>query len=112
VPSLHLKPNPRGGTAKKITSSPYKKFVEATQKKKIQQATKSKTSWLVLNVLLGPSKRWKRRVYRDPTPSDTPPDSDTDLAVPLADDSMAEEEQDADCVFCTGHYSEDHNGED
>jgi len=25
VPSLNLKPNPRGGTAKKITSSPYKK---------------------------------------------------------------------------------------
>jgi len=39
VPSLNLKPNPRGGRAKKITSSPYKKFVEATQKKKIKQAT-------------------------------------------------------------------------
>jgi len=25
VPSLNLQPNPRGGTAKKITSSPYKK---------------------------------------------------------------------------------------
>ena len=36
VPSLNVKPNPRGGTAKKITSSPYKKFVEATQKKKIK----------------------------------------------------------------------------
>jgi len=34
VPSLNLKPNPHGGTAKKITSSPYKIFVEATQKKK------------------------------------------------------------------------------
>jgi len=35
VQSLHLKPNPRGGTAKKITSSPNqnKKNVEATQKK-------------------------------------------------------------------------------
>jgi hypothetical protein len=32
VPSLNLKPNPRGGTAKKITRSPYKKFVEATEK--------------------------------------------------------------------------------
>jgi hypothetical protein len=32
VPSLNLKPNPRGGIAKKITSSRYKKFVEATQK--------------------------------------------------------------------------------
>jgi len=62
VPSLNLKPNPRGGTAKKITSSPYKKFVEAT--------------------------------------------------FPFADDSTEEvEEQDADCVFCTGRVSEDHNGE-
>jgi hypothetical protein len=31
-----LKPNPRGGTAMKIMSSPYKKFVEATQKKENQ----------------------------------------------------------------------------
>jgi len=52
VPSLNLKPNPCGGTAKKITSSPYKKFVEATQKKKKKQATKSKTSWPVSNALL------------------------------------------------------------
>jgi len=36
VPSLNLKPNPRGGAAKKITSSPYKKFVKATQEKKIK----------------------------------------------------------------------------
>jgi len=33
VPSLNLKSNPGGGTAKEIMSSPYKKFVEATQKK-------------------------------------------------------------------------------
>jgi len=113
VPSLNLKPNPHGGTAMKITSSPYKKFVEATQKKKIKQATKSKTSQPALNALLGPSKRRKRRVCRDPAPSDTPSDSDIDLAVPFADDSMeGDEEQDADCVFCIGHFSEDHNRED
>jgi len=46
VPSLNLKPNPRGGTEKKITSSPYKKIVEATQKKKTKQATKSKPNGL------------------------------------------------------------------
>ena len=90
VPSLNLKPNPRGGTAKKITSSPYKKFVEATQKKKIKQATKSKTSRPASNALLGPSKRRKRRVCQDPAPSDTPSDSNTDLPVPFADDSMEE----------------------
>jgi len=100
VQNLNLKPNPRGGTAKKIKSSPYKKFVDATQKMKIKHATKSKTSWLVSNVLTGPSKRWKRRVCWDPTPFNTPSDSDTDLAVPFADDSTQEdEEQDAD--FCS-----------
>jgi hypothetical protein len=62
LPSLNLKPNPHGGTAKKITGSPYKKFIEATQQKKIKQATKSKTSWLASNALLGPSKRQKRKV--------------------------------------------------
>ena len=99
VPSLNLKPNPRGRTAKKITSSPYKKVVEATQKKKIKQATKSKTNRLASNALLVPLKRRKRRVCWDPTP--------------FADDSAEEdEEQDADCLYCTGRFSEDRNGED
>jgi len=34
VPSLNLKPNPPGGTAKKITSAPYKTFVEQLRKGK------------------------------------------------------------------------------
>ena len=92
MPSLNLKPNPRDGAAKEITSSPYKTFVEATQKRKIKQVTKSKASRLASNVLLGPSKRWNKRVCRDPTPSDTPSDSDTDLAVPFTDDSTEEDE--------------------
>ena len=113
APSLNLKPNSSGGTAKKTTSSPYKKFVEATQKNKIKQTTKSKTSRPASNVLLDPSKRRKRLVCRDPAPSDTSSDSETDLAVPFADDSMeGDEEQDADCVFCTGRFPEDYNGED
>ena len=100
VPSLNLKPNTCGGTAKKITSSPYKKICWCNSEKEIKRVTKSKTSRLASNVLLGPSKRWKRRVCRDPTPSDTPSDSDIDLAVPFADDSTEEdEEQDAD--FCS-----------
>jgi len=113
VPSLNLKPNLRGGTAKKLMSLRYKKIVEATQKKKIKQATKSKSSRPASNALLGPSKRRKRRVCRDPAPSDTPSDPDTDLAVSFADDSMeGDEEQDADCEFCTGRFSEDHKGKD
>ena len=113
MPSLNLKPNPHGGTAKKIMSSLYKKFVEANQKKKIKQATKSTTSRPGSNALPGPSKRRKRRVCRDPALSDTPSDSDIDLAVPFADDLMeGDDEQDADCVFCIGRFSEDHNGDD
>ena len=110
VPSLNIQPNTRGGTANKITSSPYKKFVGATQKKKIKQANKSKTSRLASNALLGLSKRLKRRFCRDPTPSDTPSHSDTDLTAPFADDSTEDKEQNAYCVFCTGRFSEDHNG--
>jgi hypothetical protein len=54
-----------------------------------------------------------RRICRDPTPSDIPPHSDTELDVPVADDSAEEdEEQDADCVFCTGRFSEDYSGEE
>jgi hypothetical protein len=52
--SLNLQPNTCGGRAKKITNSPYKKFVGATQKKNIKQATESKTNWLASNAVLGP----------------------------------------------------------
>jgi hypothetical protein len=51
-------------------------------------------------------------VCRDPTPSDIPSNSDTDLTVPFADDSTEEEEQDADCAYCTGCFSENHNVEE
>jgi hypothetical protein len=57
VPSLNLKPNPHSGTAKKIMSSSFKKFVEATQKKKTKLTTKSKINQLASYALLGPSKR-------------------------------------------------------
>jgi len=39
-----------------------------------------------------------------------PSDSDTELPVPFDDDST--EEEDADCLFCTGRFSEDHKGEE
>ena len=60
VPNLNLQPNTLSGTVKKISNSPCRKFVGATQKKKIKQGTKSKTSRLASNALLGPSKRQKR----------------------------------------------------
>ena len=51
-------------------------------------------------------------VCLDPTPSDIPSDSDSDLTVPFADDSTEEEEQDADCVLSTGRLSENHTVEE
>jgi predicted phosphoribosyltransferase len=52
-------------------------------------------------------------VCRDPKPSDTPSNSDSKLAIPVADDSTKEEEkQDADCVFCVGRFSEYHSVEE
>ena len=42
VPSLDLQPNTCGGTAKKITSSPYRKFVGATQKRKSNRSLNPK----------------------------------------------------------------------
>jgi hypothetical protein len=111
VPSLNLQPNPRGGTVKKIKSSSSRNFVGATQKNETKEATKSKTNWLASNALLRPSKRRKRGVCRDPTPSDTLSDLDTDLIFHFADDSI-EKEQDTYCVFCTGNFSEDHHIEE
>jgi len=111
VPSLKLQPNTLGGIENKITSSPYKRIVGETQKKKIKQATKFKTNQLVSNAFLGPSKDGGGGL-RDPAPFVTPSDSDTDLAVPFADDSTEEEEHDTDCVFCTCRFSEDYNVEE
>jgi hypothetical protein len=51
-----------------------------------------KTVSLLRMFVFGPSKRQKKRVCRDPTPSDTPSDSDIDPAVPFADDPMEEDE--------------------
>jgi len=113
--SPHAKPEPAAISSRwnsKEMCSYHRNFVGATQKKKIKQATKSKTNRLASNALLGPSKRRKRVVCRDPTPSSTPLDSDTDLTVPFADDSTEEEEQDADCVFRTVRFSKDHNVEE
>jgi len=60
LPSLVLQPYTRDGTAKKITNSPKRKVVGATQKKKIKQTTEPKTNRLASNALLLPSKTRKR----------------------------------------------------
>jgi hypothetical protein len=48
-----------------------------------------------------------------PAPADSPSVSDSELSVPVSDDSIDEDyENDSACLYCTGHVSEDHNGED
>jgi len=93
VPRLKLQPNNLGGTAKKITTSTYRKYVAPTQERKIKQATKCKTSRLSSKALLGPSRRRKRKDCRYPTPSETPSDSGTYIADTFADDSTEEKEK-------------------
>jgi len=93
-------------------STPYKNFVEATQNMKIKQATKSKTKRLASIAVLGPSKRRTRKVCGDSPPSDNSSDADTELTVPLGKASTEEDEQDADCLYCTFRFSEDRNAED
>jgi len=113
VPSLNLKPNPRGGTAKKIMSSPYKNILRQLRKRKSSRPLSPKPIGLAECSSWYFKKRQKRRVCRDPTPSDTPSDSDTDLVVLFTDDSTEEDdEQDADYLYCTGRFSEDHNEEE
>jgi len=113
VPSLNLKPNPRGGKAKKIMSSPYKNTLRKLRKRKSSTPLNPKPIGLRRMLFLVLQKRRKGRVCRDPTPSDTPSDSDTDLVVLFTDNSTEEDdEQDADYLYCTGLFSEDHSGED
>jgi hypothetical protein len=108
VPSLNLRPNLRGGTAKKATRSPYEKNCCSNSKRENKKGHYIQNITNASNVLLGSSKRWNRRVCWDSNPSNSPSDSETKLAIPLADDATEEdEEQDADCLYCTGRFSED-----
>jgi hypothetical protein len=100
-------------TSKGNNKFTFKTYIETTQNEKIKQVTKSKTWRLTSNALLGPSKRWKSKVCQDPTPPDTPSDSNTELVVPLVDESTEENgKQDTKCVFCTGRFVGDHNVEE
>jgi hypothetical protein len=88
------------------------KFCWGKSYKENKKATKSKTNWLVSNALRGPSKRRKRVICRDPSPFDIPSDSDTDVTVPFTEVSTEKGEQDTDCVFFSGRFSEDRNVEE
>jgi len=96
--SLNLKPNPRGGTAKKITSSPYNKnLLRQLKKRKSKRPENPKPNDCV------ECSSWSFRKTEEKcllgSKSDTPSESDTELAIPLADDATEEDkEQDAGCT--------------
>ena len=106
VLSLNLQPITCGGTAKNWRVQRTENLLGQLRKRKSKRPLNPKPIGFRRMLGIDPWKRRKIRVCRDPTPSDTPSDSDTDLAVSSGDDSTEEdEEQDADCVFCTGRSS-------
>jgi len=91
----------------------YINFVGASQKKKKSNRPLNPKPFgvrrMLFLVLQKVGREWFAGIHLS---SSTPLDSDTDLTVPFAEDSTEEEEQDADCVFRTGRFSEDHNVEE
>jgi len=112
VLSLNLQPITCGGTAKNWRVQRTENLLGQLRKRKSNRPVNPKPIGLHRMLFMVVQKTRKRRICRDQTPSDTPSDSDTELAVLFADDSMEEEEQDTDCVFCTGHLSKYHNWEE
>nr|CAD7194938.1 unnamed protein product [Timema douglasi] len=114
-----------------ITSSPYKKLVEEEKEKKRQKETKKlkrenndkfKREKRGRKKIEGQKKGKelkvpkKKMVSRKLLTSSSSDSEDEDIIYndDLADDChlFSDEENDAECLYCTGLYSEDHNGED
>jgi hypothetical protein len=62
VPSLNLQPNTRGGTAKKLSSLTYRKFVVPTQETKIKQTAKFINSWLASKAFLVLEEKGREKI--------------------------------------------------
>lgn len=130
------KKNVRAGSAEVITSSPYKqhlqmnnekkslKIIKKNSKRQIEQKKKSKPYGsrdedqenIVKKKGVEKTKRTKptKKLARKLILSSS---EDEDDNVPYADDSaednnFSDEDDDAECLYCSGRYSEDHNGED
>nr|CAD7429752.1 unnamed protein product [Timema monikensis] len=123
--------HPRTGSAEIITSSPYKKLVEEEKEKKRQKETKKlerenndkfKREKRGRKKIEGRKKGKelkepkKKMVSRKLLTSSSSDSEDEDIIYndDSADDChwFSDEENDAECLYCTGLYSEDHNGED
>lgn len=129
VPSLPPKSgnsSSRSGSAQVITSSPYKQTIEESlrkkkeaEQKKVMNAQKRKqrekerakegTSRGKRPTSSSQGARSKRRL---PFVTD-PSDSDNDIVqLEDSDEDLSEDEEDAECLFCAGRFSEDNEGED
>jgi hypothetical protein len=71
-------------------SSPSKNIMRQLRKRKSSRPLNPKPDGLRRMLFLVLQKDGRGGFCRDPTPSDTPSDSDIELAVPLADDSTDE----------------------
>ena len=94
----------RSGSAQLITSSPYMKQLQQTKQKKTAVESK-KTA--VKRLFTKTRKSSKRKIINDSSS-----DSDSEIQLPESDSSdIGDEDEDAECLFCTGRFSEDKHGE-
>lgn len=125
------KKHPRTRSAEIITSSPYKKIVEEEKEKtrlktlkngsKERKPNGEKRKENVIKNKNQNEKKSKEHVKKNrPISRKLFPESssESDDDVPYDDDSAddchlcSDEDNDAECLYCTGLFSEDHNGED
>lgn len=110
VPRLNPgKRSTRSGSAQLITGSPYKDELEASQKKK-PKPTALFGPKVTANPVK-PAKSTKRPKKVDYSDESSEEDQEIDLG-DSDDDAISDDEQDAECVYCAGLFSEDHEGED
>lgn len=108
VPRLNPgKKSNRSGAAQLITGSPYKSHLEASQSKNQKPKAICGKKRAAIPKPLKPTKPPKKVDDSDESSDDSDIDyGDSD------DDPMSDEEQDAECIFCAGLFSDDHEGED
>lgn len=140
VRALHVNPLPdlgaktrtsRSGSAELITGSPYKNLLESSLKKKEAAETKKEERFKKKlfaskseNKKTTQSRKIRKRTSRtshanapkNKIPKASSSDSDSDFDVQIDDSGsdldLSEDNDDAECIYCAGLFSEDHNGED
>ena len=91
------------GSAELITSSPYRKRLQESKEKSAAE-TKKKTAKRLFE------KKTRKSSKRKTEESTSESESDIHLAE-SGDSDMDTDDEDAQCLFCTGHFSDDKHGE-